>query len=93
MNTKRNLSTPLGPLVFLGTFTTGYEVYALSLALQLRGMAVIATGLLLLITLLMFIYAVLKGQVADDSKFAATATAIIASMYIGAALFFSFTAR
>lgn len=93
MHTNGNLSTPMGPLVFLGTFAGGYEIYAaVQLALNLGGIAFLAAGLLLIVSTVIVIYTVIKGQLAG-SKLALSAAAVLVSMYIGAALFISFIAR
>lgn len=93
MNTKADLATPAGALVFLGTFTGGYEMYTnVTLAAPVGALAFLATGLIFLITTIIFVFTVIKGQLAG-SKFALVATAVIASMYVGAALFFSFTSN
>ncbi|HKY30536.1 MAG TPA: hypothetical protein VJM12_21575 [Pyrinomonadaceae bacterium] len=93
MQSNVNLSTPLGPLVFLGTFATGYEIYVLyTLVLDLGLIALLAASLLLLISTTIIIYTVIKEQLAN-CKLVVSAAAILVSMYIGAALFISFIAR
>lgn len=93
MHTNGNLSTPAGPLVFLGTFTGGYELYTLvNLALDPGAIALLAAGLLLLMSTPILVYTVIEGQL-PGSKLARSVTAIFVSMYIGAALFISFIAR
>ena len=93
MHTNGNLSTPMGPLVFLGTFAGGYEIYtAVNLAFDLGLTTFLATGLLLLISTVIVIYNVIKRQL-TDSTLALSAAAILVSMYIGAALFISFIAQ
>ena len=93
MNANGNLSTPLGPLVFLGTFAGGYEIYTLvNVVLDWGLIALLAAGLLLFISTAILIYTVIDGQLAG-SKLALSAMAVLASMYIGAALFVSFVAR
>ena len=93
MNTNAELATPAGALVFLGTFTGGYEMYTnVNLAAPVGALAFLATGLIFLITTIIFVYTVIKGQLVG-SKFVLATTAVIASMYVGAALFFSFTSN
>ena len=63
-----------------------------NLAAPLGALAFLGTGLLFLIAAVIFLYTVIKGELAS-SKFVLATTALIASIYIGAALFFSFTSH
>ncbi len=63
-----------------------------NLAAPVGALAFLATGLLFLIAGVIFIYTVIKGQLAG-SKFVLATTAVIASIYIGAVLSFSFTSH
>lgn len=93
MKTTANFVTHVGALVFLGTFTGGYEMYTnVNLAAPIGAMAFLGTGLLFLIAAVIFLYTVIKGELAG-SKFVLATTAIITSIYIGAILFFSFTSQ
>jgi len=93
METNASLATPLGPLVFPGAFTGGSEMYTnVNLAAPLGALAFLGTGLLFLIAAVIFLYTVIKGELAG-SKFVLASTAVIASLYIGAALFFAFTSH
>ena len=63
-----------------------------NLAAPLGALAFLGTGLLFLIAAAIFLYTVIKGELAG-SKFVLATTAVIASIYIGAVLFFSFASH
>lgn len=93
MNTNANLVTPAGALIFLGTFTGGSQMYTnVNLAAPLGALAFLGTGLIFLVAAAIFLYTVIKGALAT-SKFPIAIMAVLASLYIGAALFFSLTSH
>ena len=62
-----------------------------NLAAPIGAMAFLGTGLLLFIGAVVFLYTVIKGELA--AKFVLATQAVFISIYIGAALFFSFTSH
>lgn len=93
METDATLATPDRVLVFMATFAGGSQMYTnVNLAAPLGALAFLATGLIFLIAAVIFLYTVIKGQLAG-SKFVLATTLVIASTYIGALLFFSFTSK
>ncbi len=68
-----------------------FEMYSnVNLAAPIGALAFLGTGLLFLIAGLVFLYTVIKGELAG-TKFVITAAGVIATIYIGVVLFFSFT--
>lgn len=63
-----------------------------NLAAPIGALAFLGTGLVFLIAGLVFLYTVVKGELAG-SKFIVYAMALVAAIYIGVVLFFSFTSN
>ncbi len=61
-----------------------------NLAAPIGALAFLGTGILFLIAGMIFLYTVIKGELAG-SKFVLSTVAVIATIYIGVVLFFSFT--